>query len=136
MNILNSVENMFKQKGVKYLKSNNSNANILNVLYQGIKNKKNRINIYMDIDEDLQIIKFSFTEKMNNTYKISDIAPELLDINSSITFGNLSKRRDSEAIEYRIDYQINNNSFSFGDYNKNIIRCINVYEKLKEDKII
>ena len=60
MSILNNVENVFAEKGIKYLKGNDSNANILNVPYRGIKNKSNHINIYMDIDEEQHIIKFTF----------------------------------------------------------------------------
>ena len=45
-------------------------------------------------------------------------------------------RNDSDTIEYRIDYKVEKDSFSFDEYNKNIIRCINVYENLKENDLI
>lgn len=40
MNILANVENVFEEKNINYLKGNDSNANILNVPYRGIKNQK------------------------------------------------------------------------------------------------
>lgn len=136
MSILNNVEKVFAEKGIKYLKGNNSNIGILNVPYRGIRNKNNHINIYMDIDEDQQIIKFTFEGKANDNYEISDIKSKLLDINATLNFGNLSMRNDSDTIEYRIDYKVEKDSFSFDEYNRNIIRCINVYEKLKENDLI
>ena len=136
MNILSNVENVFAEKGIKYLKGNNSNSNILNVPYRGINNKNNHINIYMDIDEEQQVIKFTFEGKANNNHEISDIKSKLLDINATLNFGNLSMRNDSDTIEYRIDYKVEKDSFSFDEYKKNIIRCINVYENLKENDLI
>lgn len=136
MSILNNVENVFAEKGIKYLKGNDSNANILNVPYRGIKSKSNHINIYMDIDEEQYIIKFTFEGKTNSNHEISDIKSKLLDINSSLNFGNLSMRNDSDTIEYRIDYKVEKDSFSFDEYNKYIVRCINVYEELKENDLI
>lgn len=108
----------------------------MNVPYRGIKNQKNHISIYMDIDENSKTIKFTFTEKKNNKIDISVIKSKLLDINSSLNFGNLSMRTNSDTIEYKIDYQLNQESFSFEQYNIYIIRCINVYEKLQEEELI
>lgn len=90
----------------------------------------------MDIDEEQQVIKFTFEGKANNNHEISDIKSKLLDINATLNFGNLSMRNDSDTIEYRIDYKVEEDSFSFDEYNKNIIRCINVYENLKENDLI
>ncbi len=136
MSILSNVENVFAEKGIKYLKGNDSNANILNVPYRGIINESNHINIYMDIDEEQQIIKFTFECKANSNQEITDIKSKLLDLNSSLNFGNLSMRNDSDTIEYKIDYRVDEDSFSFDEYSKNIIRCISVYENLKEKDLI
>lgn len=136
MSILSDVENVFAEKKIKYLKGNDFNANILNVPYRGIKNKNNHINIYMDIDEEQQVIKFTFEGKSNNNHEIAEIKSKLLDINSTLNFGSLSMRNDSDTIEYRIDYKVEEDSFLFDEYNKYIVRCINVYEKLKENDLI
>lgn len=136
MNILENVEKVFSENGIKYFKGNDSNENILSVPYRGIEDQKNHINIYMDVDEKLKMIKFTFAEKKNDKFEISTIKSKLLDLNSSLIIGNLSMRSESDTIEYRVDYQLNEDSFSFDKYNKFIVRCIRVYEKLKEEDLI
>lgn len=136
MNILKSVEKTFSEKQIKYFKGNNSNSNILNVPYRGINNKKLHVNIYMDIDEETRIIKFTFAEKRSEKIDIQDLKSKLLNLNSLLNYGNLSMRNNSDTIEYKVEYQMNNEEFSFDSYNMFIIRCICVYEKLKEEDLI
>lgn len=136
MNILENVEKVFSENDIKYFKGNDSNENILSVPYRGIQDQKNHIIIYMDVDEKLKMIKFTFAEKKNDKFEISTIKSKLLDLNSSLILGNLSMRSESDTIEYRIDYQLNEDSFSFDKYNIFIVRCIKVYERLKEEDLI
>lgn len=136
-NILDEIKNIFEENRIKYFSGNESNKNIFNLPYRGIENEKNHVNIYMDVDEFQEIIKFMFIEKANKTNKsVEEIKSNLLDINSSLNFGSLSMRSDSDTIEYKVDYQLNGESFSFQQYNKFIVRCINVYELLKKDELI
>lgn len=136
MNILKNVEKVFSENHIRYFKGNDPNENILSVPYRGIEDRKNHINIYMDIDEKLKMIKFTFAEKKNDNINVSTIKSKLLDLNSSLVFGNLSMRSESDTIEYRVDYQLNEDSFSFDRYNMFIVYCIKVYEKLKEEDLI
>lgn len=136
MNIRDAIKSKFDEKGINYFQGSNKNENIFNVPYRGIQNRNNHINIYLDVDEELKIIKFTFIEKMNSVNEEIDIKSKLLDLNSSLNFGSLSMRSDSDTIEYKVDYQLYDDDFSFDQYNKFIVYCVTVYEKLKEEGII
>ena len=136
MTIFESIEKTFNEKKINYFKGNNSSDNIFNLPYRGILKPKNHINIYMEVNEELRIITFTFLEKAKNGKDDVTIKTKLLDLNAILAYGALSMRSDSDTIEYRIDYQLNDDDFSFDQYNRYIVRCIKVYEKLQEDEII
>lgn len=135
--LLDDVKKTFAEHKIKYFSGNNSNENILNLPYRGIENTQNHVNIYMAVDNKLNVIKFMVVEKANMPSKTeAEIKSKLLDINSTLNFGALSMRNDSDSIEYKIEYELFDEPFSFSLYNKYIVRCITVYEKLKEEDLI
>lgn len=136
MSLLQEIKNSFDEREIKYFQGNAQNENIINVPYRGIKNEKNIINIYMEIYDDLNLIKFSFSEELNDNVNITHAQSELLNLNASLNFGKLAMRLNSHTIEYEIKYLINQDSFSFEEYTIYIIRCINVYEELRENGLI
>lgn len=136
MKILDQVKKTLETKKVKYLIGNNNNSNILCVPYRGIKNNNNHIVIYMEINEELQLISFTFFEKVTDKIALSSVKTKLLDINASLNYGNLGMKKDSNNVEFKVDYPLNNFDFTFDEYTLYIIRCINVYEILKENKLI
>lgn len=136
MSILKSIEKTLDEKEVRYFKGNDITGQIFNVPYRGIRNKKNHINIYINIDEELGVITFNFLEKVNKDVKIDIIREKLLDLNSQLSFGTLCMRSDSDNIEYKLDCKLNNKRIDFDQYNLYIVRCIMVYEELQKMEII
>lgn len=134
MSILENVQKVFDEKKIYYFSAKNTEDNLLYVPYRGITDKNNRIDIYLEILEDLNIIRLNFIEELIN--KEDSVKSILLDLNASLSFGTLSLRNNSNLVEYRVDYQLNNNPFSFEQYQQFIICCINIYEKLKAEHII
>lgn len=135
MKIIENIEKSFNENKIYYLKESNHSI-VYKLLYCGIEKKENRIKIYMDVDLQNGVLKYLFAEKSNNKIDIATIRERLLDINSTLTLGSLSMRKESNIIEYRIDYQLNGNQFSFKKYNQNIVICIKVYERLQQEGLI
>lgn len=136
MSLLETIKKIFDENGINYFQGNNDNRNIINVPYRGITDPKDRIEIYLEIDEFLKSIKFFFNEKCNKNMEITEIKSQLLDINANLQSGSLSMRNDSDSIEYRIDYPVFDDVFSFKQYNINIVNCVKVYEMLKGKELI
>lgn len=136
MGLIKDIEDVFNENKVKYFKGNNDTSNIINVIYRGIKNKENHINIYLDIDESSNCIRFIFTEKCNPSADLDMVKSQLLDLNATIPAGTLSMRNESDSIEYRADYIVAEDKFSFKTYNIFIVHCVKVYESLQEKEII
>lgn len=134
MNMLEKIQKVFDEREIYYFNSNNTQDNLIYVPYRGIKDKDNHIDIYLEIHEELRIIRFNFIEKV--IYKRDDVKSLLLDINATLNFGSLSIRNDSDLVQYRVDYQLGDDEFSFEQYKRFIVCCINTYEKLKEESII
>lgn len=135
MNIYDIIKNTLDEHDINYFQGNNASEKIFNVPYRGIKNRSDHVNIYLDVDEELKIVKFTFIEKVNKSNGDIDYT-KILDLNYSLKLGSLSMRSDSDTIEYKLDYQLFDDVFSFEQYNKFIVYCITVYEKLKEEGII
>jgi hypothetical protein len=135
MSLQKNIEKIFDEHGINYFKGNKGNENILNVPYKGIKDPENRINIFLVIDEDAMVVKFTFSEQSNRAMAVENVKSQLLDINASLDFGFLSMKSDSNSLEYRLDYLVRD-EFLFEQYNKFIVRCIKVYETLKDRAII
>ena len=137
MSIIKDIETAFKQNGIKYLKGSNIKEQIFNVPYRGIANPQNHINIYIDVDEESRLVVFKLVEKLNKSMDIEDARTKLLDLNSNLNLGTLSMRSNSDTIEYKADYQLNENCvFSFDKYIVFIIKCIDVYEEMKNKDLI
>lgn len=136
MSIIEDIEKEFNKNDIKYFKGGDKLDPVLNVPYRGIDNPKNHINIYVSTDEELKIVKFTFLERANKNIAIEIIREKILDLNSHLYFGTLSMRSDSNTIEYRIDYQLNDAIFSFKKYNIFIIRCVETYELMQKEDII
>lgn len=137
MSIAKKIETIFQQHDIKYLKGNNIEEQIFNVPYRGISNPKNHINIYIGVDENTKIIMFKLIEKLNRSMDIEEARIKLLDLNSALNLGSLSMRSNSDTIEYKVDYQLNDiSSLSYDGYITFIIKCIEVYEEMKKRDII
>ena len=136
MNIRKTIEKTFESKKIKYFKGNGENDNVFNLPYRGIIVESNHINIYMEVIEELGIIKFTLIEKANMKIDINELKARLLDINSKLNFGTLSMRNESDTIEYKVDYQLCDSEFSYEQYNKFVARCITMYEELKKLELI
>lgn len=138
MSTLKDIESVLNEHHIKFFKGNeNTNTkNIFNLPYRLVNDESGHINIYMEFIEDLNIIRFMFIEKANNKIDINSIKSALLDINSSLDFGVLSMKNESDTIEYKIDFQLGENGFTFIQYQYFISRCIRIYEKLKKDGLI
>ena len=136
MGLIDNIQENFDKNGIQYFKKCNL-GNMMIVPYRGIEDGSMSINIYIDINIDLDKINFYFIEKRNKKNSINKIRSELLDINSSLEFGSFAMQNDSDSIEYHVDYMINNeNDFSFEQYNYFVIRCIRAYELLKDKELI
>lgn len=136
MNILNEIEKVFNENNVRYKKETDKKNKILKVIYRGIGNEKNRITIYIDTNNPLNLINFFFLAKINESVSIDIVREKLLDLNTKLVLGTLSMGSDSNIIEYRLDYSLNDHIFSYDVYNRNIVLCIKVYERLQKEGII
>ena len=136
MSLLENIEKIFNDNEINYFKGNKGNQNIINVPYRGIINPNSRVDIYLDVDEFLKLVKFTVVEKYNRRKDISEIKSQLLDINANLQSGFLSMRSDSDTIEYRTDYTVVEEGFSFKQYNMIIVNCVKIYEMLKERELI
>lgn len=128
----------FKENNINYFKSNNSDRGILSLPYRGIKDSNEHLTIYLEVDEKSKVVIFNFMEVANKKIERSQLQQTLLELNASAVAGSLSMWSDSDTIEYRLDYEINDDDddFSFSLYNRNIVRCINMYERLKEMDLV
>jgi len=136
MSILSTIEKCFEKNNIKYFQGNDSNENIINLPYRGINDRESKISIYLEVDEESERIIYKFIKNANKDKQRNEIQEILLDLNSSLNYGVLSMRADSNTIEYRLDQEIVDDKFSFDKYNSNIIICIKVYEELKERDLI
>ena len=134
MSILDGVQKIFEEKDVYYFRGRNTEDNLLYVPYQGIEDKNNHVDIYLEIFEDLKVIRFTFIEKIS--HRRDEVESVLLNLNADLNFGSLSLRSETDLVEYRIDYQLGEDAFSYEQYKKFIICCISIYEKLKSEYII
>lgn len=136
MTILENIEKTFNENKIRYFKGVDETKQILNVPYRGIDNETNHINIYIDIDEELEIITFTFLESANKNIDIETIRDKLLNLNSQLVSGALSMRSNSNTIEYKLSYQLKDKNFSFEQYNIYIVKCVQVYEMMQKEDII
>ena len=136
MNVREQAEKILSENNVNFFKGYGETENVFNLPYRGISNSKHHINIYMEFIEELNIIKFMLIEKANKNIDLNDLKSSLLNINSLLNFGTLSMRNDSDTVEYKVDYQLNTEDFSFEQYQKFIVCCIKTYENLKNDDLI
>lgn len=136
MNIFEVVKESLDQHNIMYIERNDLDKRYLTIPYKGIKDSTNHIHLCLKIDEDLKVVTFTFTETRSEGVDIDHLKSELLDLSSSLRFGNLSMRDRSSTIRFHINYQVNQGVFSFEKYSIYTLCCINVYEKLKERGLI
>lgn len=137
MSVREQVEKTLSEKHINYFKGSGTSDNIFSLPYRGINNEKDHVIVYMEVIEDIRTIRFTLIEKANRDKAISSVQSDLLDLSSKLNFGNLSMQSDSDTIEYRIEYQLDvGTEFSYNTYNVFIVRCLNVFDELRERDLI
>ena len=135
MKLIEEILNSFKKNDVIYF-GNDEESGIINVIYSGLNNADNRISIILTVNEDSNIVTFIFIKKIKDDTDKMEIMSKLLDLNSCIANGVLSMKTSSNNVQYKIDYFVNDDHFSFDKYNIYILACIMLYERLQEENII
>lgn len=136
MILIQNITDILDKNGIKYFQGNDQNANIINLPYSGIKNKKNHIQIYLEILSSANLLRFTIIEHSNKNIETSELKSQLLDLNSYIDMGTFAMKNDSDTIIYKIDYILDKDGFNFFIYNFYITQCIKAYEILQEKEII
>ena len=131
-----NIEKVLNENNIKFLKGNKDNDNVYNLPYKGFENKSYHINVFMEIIEEFDIVRFMLIEKANKEIDINAIKSSLLDLNSMLKFGILSMRNESDTIEYKVDYKLGDEGFEFDQYIDFVILCLKMYETLKKDNLI
>lgn len=101
--------------------------------------KKNiKVYIYVKIVEDINTIKIGFRVSLRKSNsEIDEVRTTLLDLNAKLTTGALALEKDSNILEYTINYTIEDNEeIEVERYNKIISFCMNLFFDLYDKKLI
>jgi len=135
MTQLEKITKMLKENGIIYFQGNSENENVFNLPYSGIEYPDDSVNVYMEIIEPINIIRFSIYRMLNGISDNAELKSKLLDLNSSLTVGAFALQSDSNLIEYNVDYTIGDNDLPFKLYNYYVGQCVKAFEKLKDINI-
>lgn len=103
--------------------------------YEGIKDKNNRMFIYLIYDKKEDVLTYFLIEQINPDFDMYQIKSKLFDIDSH-NLGSFEILEDNTFLLYQIYSFLNQGEFSFKNYKVNILDCIKTYEDLKEKNII
>lgn len=97
-----------------------------------------RLYLYIRSSAEQNIgIKMGFKATIydSNTEFVEKLKTVLLDLNTRLKMGALALEKDSEVVEFSLDYPLTGD-IDWNQYNKYVIFCMNVYLDLKKRKLI
>lgn len=132
-----------EQKYIGFMKKNNihslKNTN-QKYFYMPYKSDKKNIRVYIfaNIIDEMNTIKFGFQGILKvDKRNLDETREHLLDLNSRLTTGALSLKKNSNVVEYSINYTVEDDEdIDIERYNRIIVFCMNLYFDLYDRKII
>lgn len=134
-NLREKINSFLKLHNLKYFKSDDT-QDVYRIVLPYKYNKVIRINIFIDVFQQINLLKIGFNADANNELH-DEIKTYLLDMNGKLVNGSLSLESNGNIITYFIDWEISDNDdISFETYSKKLAFCINVYDNLLEHNFI
>ena len=134
--------NSLEQKFLNFINDNNlhtiSALNKKKYFLPYKSDKKNiRVFIYATIVEEINTLKIGFRAALLNKNESENVLATLLDLNSRLTTGALALEKDSDIVEYTINYTVEEEeTIELDRYERIISYCINLFYDLYDRKII
>ena len=108
--------------------------------YLPYRSERKNIKVYIlaNVIEEVDTLKVGFRARLNSQNKnIEDIRETLLDLNARLTTGALALEKNSDVVEYTINYTVEQSeAIELERYNRIISFCINLYYDLYEKNLI
>ena len=136
-------QNTLGKKFLEFIKKNDLksyNGTNEKHYYLPYKSQRKNIKVYIfaNVIEEADTLKIGFRSHLNSQDKnIDNIRETLLDLNAKLTTGALALEKNSDVVEYTINYTVEQNeSIELERYNRIISFCMNLYYDLYEKNLI
>lgn len=101
------------------------------------KKKNIRVYIFANIVESTNTLKIGFRAPLIKNNDISEVRETLLDLNAKLTIGALALEKNTDMIEFSINYTVEDDEeIDRTRYDKIIVFCMNVFFDLHNRKLI
>ena len=131
------------KKFIEFLKKNGlrsyneSSEKYFYLPYSSVK-KNIRVYIFVSVIEEFKTLKIGFRASLlKEKNNLDEIRETLLDLNARLTTGALALEKNSNVVEYSINYTVEDEEqIDIDRYNRIISFCMNLFYDLYDRKII
>lgn len=126
------LKDFLSGQGLYFLEDNN---NKIILPFRGYY--KERVDIVLDIYDDIEEMRIGFTDRVSCIEKINDIMSILLEMNTYMVYGSFSLDRESSEVSYEARYDLKNAEKIDVEEFKDYLRyTLKINKDLKDKKII